>query len=172
MRYAAFLRGINVGGHKQIKMESLREIFESLGFENVKTYINSGNVIFDAEDDSKDMVKKIENKISKVIGYEVAVFLKTIKEIQDIVKTNHFKKIKKDETAYVTFLPLELKAPKVPIASNNGDVEVLSLKNNVAFSISRKINGRYGFPNGLIEKKLKCLATTRNWNTINKIISY
>ena len=117
MRYAAFLRGINVGGHAQVKMEDLRKIFESLGFKNVKTYINSGNVLFDAEGNSKNLIKKIENKISKFFGYKISIFLISIKEIERVIKSNPFKKIKKDEIAYVTFLPSDLKTPKLPIAS-------------------------------------------------------
>ena len=172
MRYAAFLRGINVGGHKQIKMEDLQKAFESLGFKSVKTYINSGNVIFDSESNFKDMIKKIENKINKRFGFNISVFLISINEIKQIIKSNPLKKIKKDEAMYVTFLPTNLKISTLPIKSSNNDVEVFSIKEGVAFSISRKVNGRYGFPNGFIEKKLKCPATTRNWNTINKIVNY
>ncbi len=64
MKYVAFLRGINVGGHNKIKMETMREIFAALQFENVKTYINSGNVIFETvETDDKSVSTKIEDAI-------------------------------------------------------------------------------------------------------------
>ena len=64
MRYAAFLRGINVGGNTKIDMAELRAVFESLGFENVKSYINSGNVMFDAK---KTANEKLAAKIEKAI---------------------------------------------------------------------------------------------------------
>ena len=106
------------------------------------------------------------------MGYEITVFLRGIKEIEKIIKKNPFNKIKKDEIIYATFLPSEFKAPKLPIKSPNNDIEVLEIKKGIAFSVSRKVKGRYGFPNGFIEKKLNIMATTRNWNTINKIIKY
>ncbi len=66
MKYVAFLRGINVGGKNKVKMETLREVFSSLGFENVKTYINSGNVIFETvETAGKELAAKIESAIEK-----------------------------------------------------------------------------------------------------------
>ena len=62
MKYVAFLRGINVGGKNKIKMETLREMFAALGFENVKSYINSGNVIFET---AKTMIKNSPQKSKK-----------------------------------------------------------------------------------------------------------
>ena len=172
MRYAAFLRGINVGGHKQVKMEDLRKAFESLKFKNVKTYINSGNVLFDSEEKSDLIRKEIKDKLNKLLGYEIEVFIQNIKQLKNIIKLNPFKKAKKDEMKYATFLPSGLRISKLPISSQDNDVEVFFIKNDIAFSLSRKVKGKYGFPNGFIEKKFKVSATTRNWNTINKIINF
>ena len=83
MRYIALLRGINVGGQKRIKMIDLKIAFESLNFKNVKTYIQSGNVIFDS--DSTDTIKltnQIEKKISETFGFLVKTIIRTDEELR------------------------------------------------------------------------------------------
>lgn len=75
--YIAFLRGINVGGKKTIKMEDLVRVFASMGFRNVRTFIQSGKVIFDAPETGDVLTRKIEKKLLKSFGYEVLVVLRT-----------------------------------------------------------------------------------------------
>jgi len=83
--YFVFLRAINVGGHN-VKMADLREIFISLGFRNVETYIASGNVIFESDDnDIKSLENKIERHLFENLGYEVAVFIRTANQLKNIV---------------------------------------------------------------------------------------
>ena len=83
-RYVAFLRGLNVGGHT-VKMDALRKHFEDLGFENVSTFIASGNVIFETKDAKPAALeKKIEQALERALGYEVATFLRTDKEVAQI----------------------------------------------------------------------------------------
>src|SRR5713226_6408063 len=95
IKYVAFLRGINVGGKKLIKMEDLRRVVESLGLRNVSTFIQSGNVIFEASaTDRSALTKKIEKKLLAAFGHDVTVVLQTIDELKDILKRNPFKKIK------------------------------------------------------------------------------
>lgn len=173
MRYVAFLRGINVGGHKIIKMEDLSKILESLGFKNVKTYIQSGNVLFDtSEKATNSLEKKIKAELNDKLGYEVEILLQTMVQIQGIVKQKPFKNVRLsgDVKTYVTFLSSNPpKKLKFPITSKNKDVEVFSIIDNVAFCLSHKIKGKFGFPNIFIEKEFKVPATTRNWTTIEKI---
>lgn len=172
--YVAFLRGINVGGRKIIKMEDLSRMFVSMGFRNVKTYIQSGNVIFEtAEINSNVLTKKIEKELHKSLGYEVRVFLRTILEVEDIVQHNPFKGMAANANVgmYVTFLSEEPKSkPELPLVSPQKDVEVFRIRKREAFILCRKIKGRSGFPNNFIEKELGMPATTRNWTTISKII--
>jgi uncharacterized protein (DUF1697 family) len=173
IKYVAFLRGVNVGGHKLIKMEELRRACASLGFKNVKTYIQSGNVIFETSETSSHLLTaRIEKELHRLLGYEVTVFLRTTLEVEEIVKHDPFKGLKfADVKMYVTFLSEELNArPKLPLLSSTKDVEVFQIRNREAFSLSRKKNGRFGFPNNLIEKELGVLATTRTWTTVGKII--
>ncbi|MCL4429127.1 MAG: DUF1697 domain-containing protein, partial [Chloroflexi bacterium] len=90
-RFVAFLRGINVGGHIVVK-EKLKEAFTSMGFQNVSTYRQSGNVIFDADAaDTQEIKAKIEDKLHSTLGYEVAVFVRTIPQLKSIIDLDPFK---------------------------------------------------------------------------------
>src|SRR3972149_562241 len=103
--YITFLRGINVGGKNIIKMEELSRIFESFGFKNVTTYIQSGNVSFEtSKANAKTLTSKIEKGLRKALGYEVAVFVRSKGEMRALVKFDPFKHIKASDKAktYVT----------------------------------------------------------------------
>ena len=85
MKYVAFLRGINVGGKNMIKMETLRGSFEALGFENVKTYINSGNIVFEtARTDDKKLAERIEKAIENEFGLNIKTMVRSLIEIEEI----------------------------------------------------------------------------------------
>src|SRR5688500_10294347 len=105
-RYVAFLRGINVGGHT-VKMDALKQAFEALGFENVSTFIASGNVIFETSaKNAAALETKIEKALHKDLGYEAATFLRTEAEIARIAEHDAFpeEQSKEGDTRYVTFL--------------------------------------------------------------------
>ena len=81
-KYVAFLRAINVGGNTVIKMAELKQIFESMGLENVQTYIQSGNVIFESgEEDPTSLEKQIERQIETATGYKTQLFVRTFREV-------------------------------------------------------------------------------------------
>lgn len=84
-KYVALLRGINVGGKKKVEMKQLRVVFEALGLENVQTYINSGNVIFETKKASNSLVKKIEAALAEKFGFEILVVLRDQKNIEQLV---------------------------------------------------------------------------------------
>jgi uncharacterized protein (DUF1697 family) len=89
------LRGINVGGKKIVKMEKLRASFEALGFGPVRTYVNSGNVIFETSTiPSTILSKRIEEKISRGFGFPIKVIVKTSEELNRIIRNNPFLKQK------------------------------------------------------------------------------
>jgi len=103
MRYIAFLRAINVGGHL-VKMDQLRKLFEGLKFTNVETFIASGNVIFDSP--SKDSVAlevRIERHLKKALGYDVETFLRTCEEVVAAAKRAPFT-VRDDCAEYVVFM--------------------------------------------------------------------
>ena len=91
MRYIALLRGINLGGKTMVKMEDLRSIFEALGLENVKTYINSGNVGFDAQKTTEQKLEEmIESAIESTLGKPIPVMVRDQKDIKRILEQNPF----------------------------------------------------------------------------------
>lgn len=172
IKYVVFLRAINVGGHKLIKMEDLRKIFESLKLKNVKTFIQSGNVFFETTEKNSDAVsKKIEKHLNKTLGYEVKTFIRTDNEIEDIIKNNPFSKAKpgKDLALYLAFLSEKPdKEPADSLISLNNDSETFYIRNREVYCLIRK-DIKTQFSNNWLEKKLKLPATTRNITTITKI---
>jgi uncharacterized protein (DUF1697 family) len=175
-QYVAFLRGINVGGRKLIKMEVLRAVFESMGFKNVRTFIQSGNVIFEsAKTNVALLTKGIEKGLAEAFGYEVKVTLRTLTELEEILRLDPFKQIKPGDDV-VTFVALLLAEPantaKLPLHFATENLDVLAIKHGAAFIICRrKKNGTFGFPNNFLEKQFGVAATTRNWNTMNRIVA-
>jgi len=172
--YVAFLRGINVSGHKIIKMTELAGMFEELKFKNVKTYIASGNVLFDtSEKDVSKLEAKIEKQILKTFGFDVIVFIRTKEELEKLISIDPFSKIKMEKPKfYVLFTREKFNKLKMPFTSEKYAVEVIGAHENNFFCVARPdIVGSGGGANLFIEKEHKIPATTRNWNTIVKIMN-
>lgn len=162
MKHIAFLRAINVGGHI-VKMDVLRQLFETMGFKNVETFIASGNVIFDAPKASE---AKIEEALKKALGYEVRTFLRTPAQLQRIAKTSD-----DGGTLYVGFMAAsasEEAKTKVKALSTDMDelraegTEVYWLCRGQKFSDSTITGAR-------VEKALGQAATLRNITTVRKL---
>jgi len=174
--YFSFLRGINMAGHKIIKMEDLRKCFESMRFKNVRTYIQSGNVMFEStETNTRKLGITIEKGLIKSFGFEISVFLRTLEEMQSIAQLNPFKNITTHANSkmFVTFVSEEIRPrPKAPLWTSRKDVEVIAVRGHDLFSLSHEVNGRFGFPNPFIEKEFGVAATTRNWNTLRKLAAH
>ena len=175
-RYIAFLRGINVGGKHLIKMDALRTICESVGCKNVRTFIQSGNVIFEsANADAAALTKKIEKALLHAVGFEVRVALRTLAELEGILIPDPFTKVKRgdDVVLFIAFLTSEpVHPPKLPLHSATENLEVLAIKNGAAFIVChRKKNGMFSFPNNFLEKQFGVGATTRNVTTVGKVFA-
>ena len=174
-RYIAMLRGINVSGHKMIKMEHLRACFERLGFRNVVTYVQSGNVIFEAEGDaSTSFSAKIGSRILRDFGFPVPVLLKTSKDMERIVRDNPLANQKGIDNSklHVTFLSAT--APKSagqtlePLATKPEQFHVSGCE---VYLYCPNGYGRTKLSNTAIEKKLGVEATTRNWKSVNALLA-
>ena len=174
MKYIVLLRGINVGGKNKIKMSELKNMFESINYKNVKTYIQSGNVSFEYDSTNiTNLSNQIEKKIIETFGFSVKTVIRTEEEFKNIVDNNPFVNelnIELDKL-YVTFM-LDIPNPNL--------LSLLDIKKeiNEKFLInSREIYlycpngyGRTKLNNGMFEKKLMVTSTTRNWKTINNIL--
>ena len=171
--YIAILRGINVSGHKIIKMERLRVTFEAMGFAHVETYVQSGNVIFETSEPSESLAAKIERKILNEFGFEVPVLTKSSKEMMEIVKQNPFpRKASIDQSKlHVTFLsddpPRKALELLEPLAVSAEQVRIVG---RAVYLYCPNGYGNTKLANTAIEKKLSCRATTRNWATTNKLL--
>ncbi|SHE13867.1 Uncharacterized protein conserved in bacteria [Chlamydia abortus] len=171
----ALLRGINVSGQKIIKMDQLSAIFESLGFQNVQTYIQSGNVVFLAvEEESEVRVHKIESRLQEELGYEVTVVLRTMEELKEVVERNPYDlpSLTPDEKVYVSFLSGEpAQEAKDRLLSYKNEIDDYRLRTREVYILCRKGYGKSLFSNNFLEKKLGLAATTRNWATVNKLVA-
>lgn len=174
MGFAVLLRGINVLGSKVIKMEQLGKIFVAMGFKNSRTFIQSGNVVFQhVELDCDKHINKIEKGLKKALGYPVKVHIRTGAELEEIVKLDPFKKVTTitKSHCFVTFLSKEHNSKlKVPYISPKKEFEILHVGKREVYSVSHPLpNGRFGYPVPFIEKEFDKSATTRNWNTVVKM---
>ncbi len=172
-KYAAFLRGVNVGGKNMIKMEVLREMFSSLGFSDVKSYINSGNIIFETnEKDDLALSAKLEQAITETFSLNIKVMTRKISEIETLVKNNPFAgQFENDKDLHVFFLDEDLsETNRELLLSKNCENEMYAVQNREIFCLLRigVLDSLMG--KGFIDKKLKVSATARNWRTVNKIL--
>lgn len=176
--YLALLRGINVSGKKIIKMEDLRKLMAAAGFENIKTYIQSGNVIFESPEKNKSkLARSLEILIEQHYGFDVSVFVIDTEDIEKAIDNNPFANGRVEEEAgfkkiYVTFLsekPSKENFEKLKQGPIGNDlIEVIDTV--LYFKLESKASDSK-LSNNLIESKLKVRATTRNWNTTLKLLA-
>ncbi|MGM5469494.1 DUF1697 domain-containing protein [Flavobacteriaceae bacterium LMO-SS05] len=170
--YIALLKGINVGGHKKVPMSELREILSKSGYENVRTYIQSGNVILQSSEGS---IQKIEATIKSAIldyfGFEVSVLVKTASELKRIFESSPFSEEKK-KTSYFMMLHDTPQAELVKMASEKTyeDEEYKIIKDCIYFFCAKGY-GQAKFNINFFERKLNTFATSRNYNTMLKLLS-
>ncbi len=173
-RYISLLRGINVSGKNVIKMASLRTSFERIGFHDVTTYVQSGNIIFSVK---KSSIKKLEQIISQQIknefGLEIPTIVLTTKTLEEVIAGNPFVKDTKKNPAFfhITFLkttPENVDMNEIEAKKMEGE-EIMFVTH--AFYLYCPLGyGNTKLNNNFLEKKLKIIATTRNWKTTNELL--
>ena len=167
--YVAFLRGINSGLNPTIKMNVLKKAFEELGFENVKTVIASGNVLFDAEATKEnDLEQAIEKALPKSIGFESATIIYNIKDLQRLAKLKVFKDLKVTPTTrlFVTFVK---KAPRGNPKLSVEGFKMIKKSGRALFSVL-DLSGTTPDLMKLLDKEFGKTNTTRSWKTIERIL--
>lgn len=173
--HLALLRGINVSGHNMIKMEALKLMLENIGFKNVRTYIQSGNVFVDTDEENSAAVGfKIKQEIFRAFGHEVPVIVIGKPDLEACLKNNPFLSGKEADLKklYVAFVSIELNENSIH------DLKMSQVKPDDAFIDKNRIfikydvgAGKTRFDQKYIEKKLGVIATMRNWNTVNALLS-
>jgi uncharacterized protein (DUF1697 family) len=171
--YVSLLRGINVGGHKLVKMEKLRSSLETLGFESVKTYIQSGNVVFKAKKTSTQALsKKIEDKIVQDFGFPASVITRTGDEFDRIIAKNSLLKNSAIDPAKLHVLFLS----ESPDGAALKKIAALAITPEECRCAEREIY--FYFPNGVsqsvlfktpVDRILAVTTTMRNWKTVNTL---
>jgi uncharacterized protein (DUF1697 family) len=171
--YVCLLRGINVGGHKKIKMDQLRTSIEALGFEQVKTYIQSGNVVFKAAKAAPTALsKKIEATILADFGHSVSVIIRTADEMKQVLANNPFLEERgvDSEKLHVMFLS------DAPESSALKKLEALMAPPERIRCVGKGLY--FHLPNGVgqsivmkkpIDRVLAVTTTMRNWKTVNTL---
>ncbi len=176
MTHVAFLRAINVGGRAVVKMTDLKAAFERAGCRNVRTFIASGNVLFDAPTKLPPALKaRVVKELVKLLGKEPGVCYRTLDEIDALIAKDPFAEHLGDKTKmpFVAFMDrVPDKVPKLPARLENECVEIAGIHAAEMLIVSwRTPRGMFGFPNACVEA-LGVTATTRNWNTVTRVAAF
>ncbi len=169
--YICLLRGINVGGHKKIKMAELKTLFTSLGYNDVVTYIQSGNIIFKSHETSIDEITAVIKKaIVSTYGFEVPVFVLTRAMLTQVYE-NYVLSPKCIASSYFTLLHTVPSTEDIALVNNlELPNEHFVVTENCVYIYPEKGYGKAKATNTFFEKKLNVVATTRNYKTIVKLL--
>lgn len=172
--HLALLRGINVSGHKMIKMEELKRYLEGIGFHNVRTYIQSGNVFVDTEEENPAKVGfLIKQEIFKQFGHDVPVLVIGKDDLQACLERNRFLNeegvdLKK---LYVSFVSAEVPDQMITQLNLNFiEPDKIQLDGRRIYLKYFSSPANTKLDNKWIEKSMNVISTTRNWNTVNKLL--
>ncbi|MDR2221586.1 MAG: DUF1697 domain-containing protein [Flavobacteriaceae bacterium] len=172
MVYIALLRGINVSGQKIIKMTDLKALCETLGYTDVQTYIQSGNIVFRSSPTTTTLLKEqLQNAIKEKFGFDVPICLYTLTDFTAILQQNTLYAQEKENQLYLTYLnegaDFTLQAD-IESKMNEGDQLIFTPQ--AVYIYVPQGYGKTKLTNTFIETKLKTEATTRNWKTSNKLV--
>jgi uncharacterized protein (DUF1697 family) len=174
-RYVALLRGINLGARNKIAMADLRELFVSLGAEDVTTYVQSGNVVFRARAAGERLTGQIERRIATELGLEIRVLLRTNAELAKLVAGNPFAENQSDPVRlHVTFLAGTPNAARVralewKLEGKQFEPDGFLVTGRHVYLHTPNGYGRSKLSNAFFEKQLDVAATTRNWKTVTTL---
>jgi uncharacterized protein (DUF1697 family) len=171
--YICFLRGVNVGGNKLLKMAELKALFDSLKLRDAKTYLQSGNVVFRSDETDREILKRrIEDGIRKKSGMEVKIILRTTDELRKVIAANPLPPETRNPSGLVVaFLadPISNTA-KALLTSLKIDSEELHFGKHELYLYFVEGMARSKLAMALTEKKLGVNVTARNWNTVNALL--
>ncbi len=171
----SLLRGINVGGHKKIKMADLRDLYQELGFENTKTLLQSGNAVFQTDiNDLQEIKTMIQEGIQAHFGFQVEIILRTPEDMQAILSDHPFTEEQIADPGKISFVYLESE-PSEPsvddLKFHNTGEEIIHAKGRELYIFYTDGKGKSKLDNSRIERALEIKGTARNWNTTQKIVT-
>ena len=170
-RRIVLLRGINLGPNKRVPMAELRELFSGAGFEDVRTYVQSGNVVFKSPKSAAQLVGAIERAISSAFGLDVTVLVRSKQELAKVVAGNPFAGRAAEVThLHVTFLAAAPAAGRVrDLRAREFAPEELAVHGREVYLHCPNGYGRTKLNNAFLEKQLGVAGTTRNWRTVTTL---
>ncbi len=165
--YIVLLRGINVSGKNKLPMAELRELLNGLGFQNVRTYIQSGNILLNSEESKSVICKKIKEEILVKFGYDVPVLIRTPKEWGAIIDNYPFS-VENEKIVAFSFFNKTTDQSEIEVKGINEDQ--YKIDNDVVYLYCPSTFAKTKLTNSTIEKKLNVIATTRNYKTTIKLL--
>jgi uncharacterized protein (DUF1697 family) len=171
-RHIVLLRGINIGSRNRISMPQLRSALEEAGFDDVQTYLQSGNVVVESRAKSESVRRKVEKLIAERFGLEIDVVARTRAELAGIVKRNPLGRVAKDPKRHqVTFLSAKLKPEVVKrLEALPASGEKLAIQGREVYAWHPAGVARSRLWNELAGKRLGVTATSRNWTTVEALL--
>mmetsp|Transcript_43219 Transcript_43219/g.69305 ORF Transcript_43219/g.69305 Transcript_43219/m.69305 type:complete len:211 (-) Transcript_43219:6598-7230(-) len=174
-QFVAFFRGINVSGKKCIRMVDLRSHMATIGLQEVKTYVQTGNVVFNCvEDDISKIESMIKAKVRSEYGFDVCVIVKTRESLELVVKGNPYQtQADKDPTkvlvSFLSQVPLSSAVDTLQTVGHAG--EKFEVHKDVVYLYVPNGYGKATLNNNVFERKLNVGATSRNWRTVVKVVA-
>lgn len=173
--YVALLRGINVGGNTRLRMADLTALLHDLGYRDIRTYLQSGNAIFEAQGQPAEITAAIEKGLAERFGLTIRVMLRTKADLERIAAANPFKDevIEEDRTLFVSFLfaPLDADRQK-ELRDLSNPLELIEPREHEVYTLLVRAHFPKSHMSGnILGRKLKADSTTRNWNTLSHLIA-
>lgn len=167
----AILRGINVGGKRKIPMADLRSLCENLGWKDVKTYIQSGNIIFTSDRPNSELEEILESTLKKIYDFQIPVIVRSSNELLTTIRKNPFlTENKSTKQLHLTFLKEKPSKEKAELfMSIDFHPDDLKIEDKDVFICCTGKYHQSKLTNNFIEKRLGTAATTRNWETVVKL---
>lgn len=172
-RWIALLRGVNVGGAKKVPMAQLRELLSGLGFEDVRTYVQSGNAVFSAEEaDPRAVAERIEAAIEDEFGFGSRITMRTRDELAAVVDTHPLRDVVTAANRFhVVFLSGEVRPDQLAdVDAARYEPELFVLAGRELYLWTPEGLGTSRLAPALGEKRLGVTATMRNWRTVCKLL--
>lgn len=170
----ALIRGINVGGHKKIKMADLRQLFTSLGLRDVRTVLQSGNAVFTTDEtDLARLQEQLEAAIRERFGFEVQVLLRGAEDFKVALARHPFTaaQLERGNHAMIAFLSaVPARAAVEALNENNPGREVIRSAGDALYIFYTDGAARSKLDNKRIESALNVVSTARNWNTCQRLL--
>ncbi len=174
MRYAALLRGINVGGNRKVAMADLRELLSGLGYDAVTTYLQSGNAVFSTAGSSPGaLAGAIEERLAEKFGAPVRVIIRTGAELADVVGASPLPDGPENPSRFFVAFLAAAPDPRAikEIEAQEFGRDRIWISGTEAYLWCPGGAADTTLTHGFIEKRLGVTATARNWNTVNKLVS-